>query len=313
MLEGYEALRTRAAWLDLSDRGKIAVTGRDRVRLFHNLTTNHIKQLAPGTGCYAFLLSAQGRIQADLHLFVMEDRFLLDTEPELRERVPQHVRRYTIADQVTLEDVTGAFATLGVEGPGSAAVLASLGASVPESPWQHRVWEDATLARVSATGLEGFRLFVPAARKAEWTARLAAAGAVPASREAWRAARIEQGRPRWGEDIGDKQLPQETRQLQAIHFEKGCYLGQEIVERIRARGHVNRVLVKLEISGETPAEAGAHLRAGAEAVGEITSSAFSPALGQVVALGYVRVAHAAPGTRLDLDGREAVVARNTAC
>src|SRR5260370_27297157 len=103
---GYEALRHGAAWLDLSARGRIVVRRRDRARLLHAITSNEVKKMTPGTGCYAFLLSPQGRIQADLCLFCFDDHFLIDTEPEVRERVQLHIKRYIIADQVELEDVT---------------------------------------------------------------------------------------------------------------------------------------------------------------------------------------------------------------
>src|SRR5215471_14871885 len=106
MSEGYEALRHGAAWLDLSARGRIVARGRDRARLLHNLTSNEVKKMTSGSGCYAFLLSPQGRIQADLNLFCFDDHFLIDTEPELREKVLTHIRRYIIADQVELKDVT---------------------------------------------------------------------------------------------------------------------------------------------------------------------------------------------------------------
>src|SRR2546423_7537719 len=106
MSEGYQALRHGAAWMDLSARGRIAVRGRDRARLLHAITSNEVKKMTPGTGCYAFLLTPQGRIQADLYLFCLEDRFLIDTEAELREKARVHIKRYIIADQVELEDVT---------------------------------------------------------------------------------------------------------------------------------------------------------------------------------------------------------------
>lgn len=305
MLEGYESLRNAAAWIDLSARGEISAAGRDRAKFLHNITSNHIKQLAPGRGCYAFLLNPQGRIQADVNVFCLPDRFLLDTEPEARERVLQHMRRYIIGDQVALEEAP--LIALNLEGPGAAAMLAGLQAPVPEADYAHAAWEDGLVARASATGLAGFRLFVPAARKAEIIARLEAAGAREASPEAWRTVRIEEGRPRYGEDITDANLPQETRQLHGVHFSKGCYLGQEIVERIRARGHVNRLLVKLEMVGETPPAPGAKLTAGGEEAGHVTSAAFSPARQAVAALGYARAAHAEAGARLECEGREAVV------
>jgi folate-binding protein YgfZ len=308
MQTGYEALRAGAAWLDLSARGRIYATGADRARLLHAMTTNHVQQLQPGMGCYAFFLNAQGHIQADVNLLCLPDRFLLDTEPETRERVFRHLDKYIIADDVTLEDVSEPLACLAVEGPQSAAVLAAAGAPAPEAEYAHAMWNQAIVERASSTGEPGFRLFVPAGSKAEWMARLEAAGAQAASLEEARIVRLEHGVPRYGEDIFDTTLPQETRQLHAIHFAKGCYLGQEIVERIRSRGHVNRLLVKLEIEGGDRLPAGAQVRAGDAEVGEVTSSAFSPALGGTVALAYVRAPHAAEGARLTAGGRQGRVA-----
>ena len=138
MTEGYQALRHGAAWIDLSARGRIVARGRDRARLLHAITSNEVKKMVPGAGCYAFLLTPQGRIQADLNLFCFPEHFLLDTEPDTREKIHQHIRRYIIADQVELEDVTAATACIGLEGPGAAAILTSLGAPTPEPEYaQH--------------------------------------------------------------------------------------------------------------------------------------------------------------------------------
>src|SRR5260370_11126267 len=128
---GYEALHHGAAWLDLSARGRIVARGRDRARLLHAITSNEVKKMTPGTGCYSFLLSPQGRIQADLCLFCFDDHFLIDTEPEVREKGQLTVKRYIIADQVELEDVTAGTAAIGLEGPGVASILAELGAPFP--------------------------------------------------------------------------------------------------------------------------------------------------------------------------------------
>ena len=105
-MNGYKALRESAAWIDLSARGKICVNGDDRARLLHAITTNHIQQLTPGTGCYVFFLNAQGRVLADANILCREDHLLIDTEPEVRERIYAHLDHYIIADDVTLEDMT---------------------------------------------------------------------------------------------------------------------------------------------------------------------------------------------------------------
>jgi aminomethyltransferase len=296
MDQGYQALRRGAAWIDVSARGRIAVRGRDRARLLHNLTSNEVRKLGPGSGCYAFLLSPQGRIQADLTLLAFDDHILLDIEPELREKVAQHIRRYIVADQVELEDVTASTCSIALEGPESAAVLAKAGGAVPGGDYQHVSWDQAIVARVSLTGQPGFRIYAPGGAAGGIVNRLTAAGAQAASAEDARVVRIENGVPRYGEDIRDTSLAQETGQMQAVSFNKGCYLGQEIVERIRAQGHVNRKLVRLRLDSVPPA--GAALNVHGVEVGEITSSAQAPAEGGAVALAYVRAVFATPGQKL---------------
>jgi folate-binding protein YgfZ len=273
MSEGYDALRGGAAWLDLSARGRIVARGRDRARLLHNITSNEVKKMTLGTGCYAFLLNPQGRIQADLCLFCSEDHFLIDTEPELREKVQQLIRRYIIADQVELEDVTSQTAAIGVEGPGTEFI--------------HLPPGDHDIAPFSLTGQPGYRVYCSTDQLPGLIRQLESAGAKPATADDARLMRIENGIPRYGEDIRDTSLPQETQQMHAVSFTKGCYLGQEIVERIRALGHVNKKLVRLEIDGSEPLPHGAKLMVdGREA--EITSSVYSPHFGKVIALAYVR-------------------------
>ena len=299
-MTGYEALRGGAAWIDLSSRARIAVRGRDRARLLHNLISNEVKKRGPGSGCYAFLLSAQGRIQADLTLLVFEDHFLLDAEPELREKIPQHIRRYIVADQVELEDVTAATRAIALEGPQAGQALQKAGGAAPGGDYAHLAWQEAgaTVARISLTGQPGFRIYADAGAAEGIVRRMGEAGAQPATDEDARTVRIENGRPRYGEDIRDTTLPQETGQMHALSFNKGCYLGQEIVERIRAQGHVNRRLVRLRLESRAPLAAGGRLTADGAEAGEITSSIYSPAEQAAVALAYVRAAFAAPGQAL---------------
>jgi folate-binding protein YgfZ len=311
MSSGYDALRTSAALLDLTPRGRIYATGDDRARLLHAIVTNHVQELKPGEGCYAFFLNAQGHILADVNLLCLADRFLLDTEPETREKIFRHVDKYIIADDVALEDVTDALACLAVEGPQAVAVLESIGAPTPQADYAHAAWNAAIVQRSSVTGAPGFRIFLPAEEKAACIASLESAGAIPASDDDARTVRLEHGKPRYGDDIFDTTLPQETQQMHAVHFAKGCYLGQEIVERIRSRGHVNRLLINLEIEGAEPLAGGTKIAAGAVEAGEIASSAFSPTLCKVVALGYVRAQYSTDGTQLQAAGRAATVRPST--
>jgi tRNA-modifying protein YgfZ len=302
MTEGYEALRHGAARFDLSTRGRLRVTGRDRARLLHNVTSNEVKKLSPGAGCYAFVLTPQGRIQADLTLFCFADHFLIDTEPELRETVPRLILKYKVADQVEVEDVTDGTWAIGVEGPCAKQALAAAGIPAPATPYAHELSGECTIANVSITGQPGFRIFGPSGQKQpSFDAKI-----IEASGDDLRQVRIENGLPRFGEDIRETTLPQESQQLHAVSFQKGCYIGQEIVERIRAQGHVNKKLVRLTIDASAAPLPGTKLTADGKEAGEITSAVRSPQYG-VVALAYVRVPHTEPGAVLDVGGLAARV------
>lgn len=304
MTPGYVALREHAAWLDLSGRGKIRVTGDDRARLLHAMTTNDVQGLRPGQGCYAFFLNAQGRILADVNILCFEDHVLLDTEPETRTKVYEHLDRYIIADDVTIEDQTDRMATLAIEGPEAARVLQQLGAPLPDAPYSCERWGENVVARLDTTGAGGFFLMVPVEEKPVIVAQLASAGMPSATAEEARAVRLEHGRPRYGEEITERYLVQETGQMHAVSFHKGCYLGQEIVERVRSRAQIHRVLRRIEIDTAEPPAAGVKFKSGDADAAEIASAVFSPALAKTVALAYVRTQFAEPNTQLSLDGSD---------
>ena len=301
---GYQALRSAAALLDLSGRGKIIATGGDRARLLHAMTTNQVRELRPGEGCYAFFLNAQGRILGDVDLFCRENDFLLDVEPETRASLYQHLDHYIIADDVTLEDATPSIATLSLEGPEALAAAVRTGAPVPEKPWAHLAWNNITVANVSSTGAPALRFFVPIAEKQSLIEKF---GLPQASPEAARVVRLENFQPRFGEDILSTTLSQETQQSHAVNFNKGCYIGQEIVERVRSRGLVHRLLAGVEIDSTEPPEPDTRLLQGDQDAGKMTSAAFSPALGKVAGMAYMRRELAEPGTALTVNGHAAVV------
>jgi aminomethyltransferase len=301
---GYDALRQAAAWRDVSGRGRLRVSGEDRARLLNAMTTNQVQTLRPGQGCYLFFLNAQGRILGDANLFCFADHLLLDTEPETRQKLLEHLDRYIIADDVSIEDVTGTTAAIAVEGPQAEAVLTAFGAEVPADIALERYswvsWGSRVIARVSSTGSPGFCIFTSAGDKGKLLAQLS--GIPEATPDDARTVRIEHGRPRYGEEITERYLIQETGQLQAVNFSKGCYLGQEIVERVRSRAQIHRLLHPIEIdTAEVPAS-GTKLTSGEADAAEIVSAAYSPALGKVAAMAYVRVPFTKPGTELSWDG-----------
>lgn len=294
MSAGYLALRERAAWIDLSARGKIRAAGEDRARLLHAMCTNDVEHLSPGQGCYAFFLNAQGRILGDANIWCFDDHLLLDTEPETRQKLFEHLDRYVIADDVILEDQTDQIKTIAVEGPRAEEILKQAGAPLPAGADAWTVWGDSIVVRTDSTGAGGFFIV--------GTTPPRLPGLPQASAEDARLVRIENGRPRYGEEISDRFLVQETGQLRAVHFSKGCYLGQEIVERVRSRGQVHRVLRRLEIDTKEPPPAGAKTDQA-----EIVSAVFSPVLSKAVAMAYVRTFYSEPGTRFPVAGAEAVV------
>jgi len=305
MTEGYRQLREGAALVGLGKRGRIRVAGEDRVRLLHALTSNHVEQLQPGTGCYAFFLDAQGHTLADVNVLCEADALTLDTEPETGQRVYEHVDRYIIADDVTLEDLTIFSAAVGIEGPEAGEVLSQLGAPVPDEGLASAAWgERRTVLRASATGGNGWWVFLPPEEVDPFATE---SSLVEATAADVRTVRLENAHPRYGDDISEAVIPHETQLLHAVHFSKGCYLGQEIVERVHSRGHVNRLLVQLKIDGNEAPAAEVTLLADDKAAGKITSAAYSPAMGCVVALGYVRAEHATEGSKLWVNGVAAEV------
>jgi tRNA-modifying protein YgfZ len=288
-MTGYEALRSGAAWFDLSDRGMIRVTGEDRTRLLHAMTTNNIEKLEPSHACYTFFLNAQGRVLADANVFAFDDSYVLETEPELGGKVRDHLDKYIIADDVTLSDETAQWGIIAVEGPSTKEVLTSLGAPAPEQPWVTASWHNGFVAAVSATGAEGFRIIVPTHEKAQLISKLNELDVPEAGKLEVDIVRLEHGQPRYGDDITERNLAQETNQVHAIAFGKGCYLGQEIVERVRSRAQLHRMLNPVRIRSQSTPPSGTKLSVEGKDMAEITSAAFSPALGEVVALAYARV------------------------
>jgi tRNA-modifying protein YgfZ len=296
---GYDALMNGAGVIDLSARGRFRATGEDRARLLHAMSTNHIQGMQPGEGLYTFFLNAQGRILADAFVLCFEDHFLLDTAAETRESLREHLDRYVIADDVTLDDITDQTFVLGLEGPKAREIAAAASIPGPAGRFAHLRWGDYTLASIAAAGADGLRVYGPEEHLDGAIELLESAGAIAASEQDAEAARIANFKPRYGVDIDDRTLPQESQLMDALHFQKGCYLGQEIVERVRSRGHVNRLLVGFRMrSGGTAARGAKVLFEGKEA-GEVTSASAD------AGLAFVRAPSARPGSLVEIDGKPA--------
>jgi folate-binding protein YgfZ len=297
----FQSLLSGCGLYDLSGRAKIAVTGSDRVRWLNGMATNNVRDLAPGHGVYAFLLNAQGRIQADLYVFQRGDSLLVDAERGQREKVLQLFDRYIIADDVEIADVSDKLTAFGLSGPQSRNILERAGITVPDlaplelcSPKCDCACSclECTLLRGDDPAGTSYQIWLAPDRLKSTSDALVAAGAARVGADAQELRRISLGIPTFGRDIRERDLPQETGQARALNFTKGCYLGQEIVERIRSRGAVHRQFTAFSVEGTLP-EAGAKILAGEKdekEVGEITSSAILPLPGggRAVALGYLR-------------------------
>jgi aminomethyltransferase len=311
-MSGYEALRGGSAWVDLSSRGKIRVTGEDRARLLHAMSTNDVKNLAEGAGVYAFFLNEKGRILADAIVYNLGDSLFLDTEAETASSLWGHLDRYIIADDATLEDETATWAAIGLEGPASLETAMGLGLSAPDAPYGVRQWGAGFVAHAGSSSANGLRIFLPVGEKDKFIDRLKAAGVPEASASEARTVRIENGIPRYGEEITDRYLAQETQVAKALHFTKGCYLGQEIVERIRSRGQVHRLLSPIRIHGKIAPQPGTKLVSEAGPVAEISSAVYSPALGEVVGMAYVRGEALQSKPTLTVEGSSPVIGASLA-
>jgi aminomethyltransferase len=266
-----------AAVSPLDSTAWLRVSGPDRLRWLNGMLTNHIQQLVPGAGCYNFALNAQGQIQADLTTFVESDSILIETGSDQIAKLLDHLNRFIIMDDVELADITAERRGLLVAGPDAGRLLAAIDLSCdPTEPLQltHLTWRAAAVDLIHAHSplVPRFEIWSDAATIGVVRDQLLIAGVTPASPIALEHLRILEGTPRFGTDITGRNLPQETGQTRALHFTKGCYLGQEIVERIHSRGGVHRAFSGFVLAGPLPTP-GTQLEAEGKPVGELTSVA----------------------------------------
>ena len=301
-----DSLLHSAGVSDLGWRGKILVTGGDRLRWLNGMVSNTVQSLPEGQGNYSFLLSVQGRIQGDCYVYRRSGDLLLDTGCDQIASLLRHLDHFVIMDDVELADVSHHWTALALAGPGAPRVLATLGFAAPDSGVTpapgvqdgNARMSTARIGEVACTIIETYHVSVP--RYELWFSpehvlavweTLQAAGAAPCGLEAVEALRVFEAIPLYGIDLNDRDLAQETAQMRALNFSKGCYLGQEIVERIRSRGKVHRQFRQFALHGAAPGTLPLDLRSGDQAVGRITSTASLASAGQpgILALGFVRV------------------------
>ena len=291
------ALAAGAAEHDLGWLRRVAVRGEDRFRWLSGMVTNTVSDLEPNAGAWNLVLNAQGRIQGDLTVWREGEDLELVIASDQYERLLKHLEHFIIMDDVELvplgEEPGGEETVLGLTGPQADTVLARMGLPVLSEPMTGtRVeWNglDLRILRGYGTLAPHYELWTPVAGVIRLWRTLSTAGASPVGTAALEAFRIAEGIPAYGTDIAERDLPQETSQMRALHFSKGCYLGQEIVERIRSRGNVHRHLRGLELEGPLPG-AGTELTLDGAAAGQITSAAVLKlaAGSRVFALGMIR-------------------------
>ena len=301
-LAEHTALRETAGVLDLSFRSRLCLVGADRARYLHGQVTNDVKKLRTGEGCYAAITTAKGKMESDLNIFCLAEELLLDFEPGLTEKISARLEKFLVADDVQIVDATPHYGLLSVQGPNAEAVARALGlfTELPAKPLVSVKISDATLgdiylvnhARLNGTG---FDLFVPNHSLGAVADKLIAAAKFVGGRAvgwtAFETARIAAGIPRFGADMDETNLPLECGiEQRAIVYDKGCYIGQEVINRVHSFGRVTKALVRLRLADDLkslPARGEKFFHDGKE-VGYITSAAKLPGLKTNLALGYVR-------------------------
>ncbi len=273
------ALATSAGAHDLGWLRRIAVRGEDRFRWLSGMVTNMVNDLETNAGAWNLVLNAQGRIQGDLNIWRHDDQLELEVAADQFERLLAHFERFIIMDDVELVPLSG-LAAVGLTGPEVHAVLERLGLPMLSEPMTAtRVeWNgmDLLLERHFGSVAQHYAMWVPEAQLSKLWKFIRTAGATRVGAETVEAFRIAEGIPLYGVDMVERDLPQETSQMRALHFNKGCYLGQEIVERIRSRGNVHRHLRHLELDGPAPGAETELYGDGETAAGQIRSAAALP-------------------------------------
>jgi aminomethyltransferase len=309
----FRALLQGSALFDLSWQAKLVLSGEDRVRWLNGMVTNNIRDLAPGHGVYSFLLNAQGHNQGDLTAYNRGDYLLVTTDRAQAPAIAATFDRYIIMDDVEVADIGDKLGAVGIAGPKAREVLTAAGIDVFQLEAGQvidTVWHELgiSVARSVQPLMDGYEVWLASENIDKVWDALVQAGAMPVGTDALELYRIARGVPRHGVDLRERDLAQETGQQHALNFSKGCYIGQEIVERVRARGNVHRAFVGFEVQGNPP-PAGTKIRANDKDMGEITSAARVPFPGgeRTLALGYLRREVAAPGTTVEIGGQVATV------
>jgi folate-binding protein YgfZ len=311
----YSAVRDGGAGLiDLSSRGRILVSGSEAVAFLNGLITNDIKALAAGSWMPAAFPNVQGRLIAAVRVINRGDGFLIDTEDVTHEAVLKLVGRFTLAGDFKVADLVNETALFTIQGAKASElvtkVLGEAAANLDRYGVARIDWQDAelTIIRATHTREDGFDVFTPKSSAEAFRAAVVSAGARPVGSDAFETLRIEAGIARYGIDMDETNVVTEASLDDAVSFTKGCYIGQEIIARIKYRGHVAKKLTGLVFEDEVGLQGGAKIFSEHREIGRVTSPAFSPRLSRTVALGYVKYDYLKPGTGVKVISSETEIA-----
>ena len=315
----YEAVRHAVGLIDHGNLGVLEVTGRDRAAFLHAMLSNDVKSLAPGQGCRAAFLDVHGKVHVLLFVWVLEDRIMVITPGGMAAKTNEALDRYLFSEKAYFREATGELSMLMLAGPQAPSLAERLtGTRPPEAAWAHVQARlgDAEVRLVSGGRESGeaevWIVSVMAEGPRVWRAALAAGARLVGSR-AHESLRIEAGTPYYAHDVDDTVLLPEIPIEPWVSYTKGCYIGQEVVVRIRDRGHVNRHLRGLVLEGEALPAYDAAVLAGDAEVGRVTSTTWSFGLKRPIALAYLRRQHAEPGEAVSVRaGDRAIGARVSA-
>jgi folate-binding protein YgfZ len=307
--EEVRAIREHVGTIDLSDRAKIELTGSERLPFLDGLVTAELKTLSPGTFAYALLLNEKSRVLGDLRVYVLPESLVLDLGAAQKDSVLRILDKARVSDDVEFRDL-GPVGHIEVRGPAaSGAIEKGLGIpvgglaqgsflTVPLEPRGH-----AYVGGIRSPPMDGYALWSPdSSLSREWEA-LSRAGVRPVGRDAMEVLRIEAGIPGFGADMGEDTLALEVAPESAISFTKGCYVGQEIVARGTYVGQVRRKLLGLRVDGDVVPAPGDRVSKDGHEIGRVTSAAWSPTFGRVIALGILRLDAVSPEDSLSIHHR----------
>jgi glycine cleavage system T protein len=313
----YQAVRNGIGISDLSHRGKLRLSGKDHLKFLQGMLTNDVMKLDAGKGMYAAILTVKGRMVSDMKVYREEDSVLLDLEPGLNIKVGELLKKYRLSYKADIDDLTEDVGLFSIDGPGAKELLFKVLAKSPGDMGEYDHFraglggKDVTVVKDNRTPMEGYDIYMPReAASSVWNFLVSGdkeLGVTPSGFQAMNILRVEAGIPLYGVDMDENNIPIEAGLWNALNFEKGCYVGQEVVARIKWRGHVNWHLMGFVIEGQRVPLPGDGIFLEERKIGRVTSGVSSAALDKPLALGYIRREFKEPGTKVTVKSGEGLL------